>query len=72
MNTLNKKSAAFIFTAPAVLIYTVIVILPILISVAFLLPHPASMDTAIDITKNNEAHFFNFLLTISFPPLFYT
>ena len=41
-------------------------------SVAFLLPHPASMDTAIDITKNNEAHFFNFLLTISFPPLFYT
>ena len=35
MNTLNKKSAAFIFTAPAVLIYTVIVILPILISAGF-------------------------------------
>ena len=35
MNTLNKKSAAFIFMAPAVLIYTVIVILPILISAGF-------------------------------------
>ena len=35
MNTLSKKSAAFIFMAPAVLIYTVIVILPILISAGF-------------------------------------